>query len=110
MTNLVNIGLASPFTFALKVCLVSGLVLTSPVSSLSFWSFVVLTCWPRQVAIIFIGTATHIFLAGVGHRLPDHAQASRCCSVPARDGVADLQNIDFLSFMLPLIGHSASRS
>ena len=67
VTDLVNIGLASPFVLALKVCLVSGLVLTAPIWLYQLWSFIVpgLMAKEKKWAMIFIGTATPLFLAGV---------------------------------------------
>ena len=67
VTDLVNIGLASPFTLMLKVCLVSGLVLTSPIWLYQVWAFIVpgLLAKEKKWALIFIGTATPLFLAGV---------------------------------------------
>ena len=106
VTDLVNIGLASPFTLALKVCLVSGLVLTAPIWLYQLWSFIVpgLLAKEKKWAMIFIGTATPLFLAGV---VVGYLVMPKGISVLlgfTQDGVANLQNInDFLSFMLRLM-------
>jgi len=106
VTDLVNIGLASPFTLALKVCLVSGLVLTSPVWLYQLWSFIVpgLLAKEKKWAMIFIGTATPLFLAGVVTGYLIMPKGIAVLLGFTQDGVANLQNInDFLSFMLRLM-------
>ena len=67
VTDLVNIGIASPFTLALKISPVSGLVLTGPIWLYQLWSFIVpgLLAKEKKWALIFIGTATPLFAAGV---------------------------------------------
>ena len=67
VTDLVNIGLASPFTLALKICAVAGAVLTAPIWLYQLWAFVVpgLLAKERKWALIFIGTATPLFLLGI---------------------------------------------
>ncbi len=106
VTDLVNIGLASPFILALKVCLVSGLVLTSPVWLYQLWSFIVpgLLAKEKKWAMIFIGTATPLFLAGVVTGYLIMPKGIAVLLGFTQDGVANLQNInDFLSFMLRLM-------
>lgn len=106
ITDLVNLGLTSPFTLMLKVCLVSGLVLTAPVWLYQLWAFIVpgLLAKEKKWALIFIGTATPLFLAGVvvGYLIMPKGIAVLLGFT--QDGVANLQNInDFLSFMLRLM-------
>jgi sec-independent protein translocase protein TatC len=106
VTDLVNIGLASPFVLALKVCLVSGLVLTAPIWLYQLWSFIVpgLLAKERKWAMIFIGTATPLFLAGVVTAYVIMPKGIAVLLGFTQDGVANLQNInDFLSFMLRLM-------
>jgi sec-independent protein translocase protein TatC len=106
VTDLVNIGLASPFTLMLKVCLVSGLVLTSPIWLYQLWAFIVpgLLAKEKKWALIFIGTATPLFVAGVVVGYTIMPQGIAVLLGFTQDGVANLQNInDFLSFMLRLM-------
>ncbi len=60
VTTLVNNGLASPFTLALKVCAVGGAVLTAPIWLWQLWSFIVpgLLAKEKKWALIFISAAT----------------------------------------------------
>lgn len=106
VTDLVNIGLASPFVLALKVCMVSGLVLTAPVWLYQLWSFIVpgLLSKEKKWALIFIGVATPLFLAGVVTGYLIMPKGIAVLLGFTQDGVANLQNInDFLSFMLRLM-------
>jgi sec-independent protein translocase protein TatC len=106
VTDLVNIGLASPFVLMLKVCLVSGLVLTAPIWLYQLWSFIVpgLLAKEKKWALIFIGTATPLFLAGVVTGYVIMPKGIAVLLGFTQDGVANLQNInDFLSFMLRLM-------
>lgn len=106
VTDLVNIGLASPFTLMLKVCLVSGLVLTSPIWLYQLWAFIVpgLLAKEKKWAMIFIGTATPLFLAGVVVGYTIMPKGIAVLLGFTQDGVANLQNInDFLSFMLRMM-------
>lgn len=106
ITDLVNIGLASPFVLMLKVCLVSGLVLTAPVWLYQLWSFILpgLLAKEKKWAMIFIGTATPLFLAGVVTGYIIMPKGIAVLLGFTQDGVANLQNInDFLSFMLRLM-------
>ena len=106
ITDLVNLGLTSPFTLMLKVCAVSGLVLTSPVWLYQLWSFIVpgLLAKEKKWAMIFIGCATPLFLAGVAVGYMVMPKGISVLLGFTQDGVANLQNInDFLSFMLRLM-------
>lgn len=103
VTDLVNIGIASPFTLALKICAVSGLVLTAPVWLYQLWAFIVpgLLAKEKKWALIFIGTATPLFLAGVAVGYLVMPKGISVLLGFTQDGVANLQNInDFLSFLL----------
>ena len=91
---------------ALKVCLVSGLVLTAPIWLYQLWSFIVpgLLAKEKKWAMIFIGTATPLFLAGVVTGYLIMPKGIAVLLGFTQDGVANLQNInDFLSFMLRLM-------
>jgi sec-independent protein translocase protein TatC len=106
VTELVNIGITSPFTLALKICAVSGLVLTSPIWLYQLWAFIVpgLLAKEKKWAIIFIGTATPLFLAGVAVGYLVMPKGISVLLGFTQDGVANLQNInDFLSFLLRLM-------
>lgn len=103
-TNLlVNDGIASPFTLALKICLVSGLVISSPVWLYQLWSFIVpgLLAKEKKWALIFIGTATPLFLAGVALGYWIMPKGISVLLGFTQSGITNLQNINtFLSFLL----------
>jgi sec-independent protein translocase protein TatC len=103
VTDLVNIGIASPFTLALKICAVAGIVLTAPIWLYQLWSFIVpgLLAKEKKWALIFIGTATPLFLAGVAVGYLVMPKGISVLLGFTQDGVDNLQNInDFLSFLL----------
>jgi sec-independent protein translocase protein TatC len=106
VTDLVNIGLTSPFTLALKICAVSGMVLTAPIWLYQLWAFIVpgLLAKEKKWALIFIGTATPLFLAGVAVGYLVMPKGISVLLGFTQEGVANLQNInDFLSFLLRLM-------
>jgi sec-independent protein translocase protein TatC len=106
VTDLVNIGLTSPFTLALKICAVSGMVLTAPIWLYQLWAFIVpgLLAKEKKWALIFIGTATPLFLAGVAVGYMVMPKGISVLLGFTQDGVDNLQNInDFLSFLLRLM-------
>ncbi|MDN5803392.1 MAG: twin-arginine translocase subunit TatC [Microlunatus sp.] len=102
-TLLVNNGIASPVTLALKVCLVSGLVLSGPVWLYQLWAFIVpgLLAKEKKWALIFIGTASPLFAAGVvlGYFIMPKGIAVLLGFT--QSGITNLQDINvFLSFLL----------
>jgi sec-independent protein translocase protein TatC len=103
---LYNPGITSPFTLALKVSGVAGAVLTSPVWLYQLWAFIVpgLLAKEKKWSLIFIGTATPLFLAGV---LVGYIVVPKGITVLlgfTKSGVANLQSFpDFLSFLLRIM-------
>lgn len=66
-TQVVNIGVAAPMTLALKIVGVAGLVLSAPLWLYQVWAFIApgLLAKEKKWALLFIGSATPLFLAGV---------------------------------------------
>lgn len=60
-------GVSTPFLLALRVCLVAGLVLASPVWLYQLWAFIVpaLLAKEKRWALIFLAAAIPLFLLGV---------------------------------------------
>ena len=106
VTALVSNNLASPFTLALQVCMVAGLVLTSPIWLYQLWAFVVpgLLAKEKKWALIFIGLAAPLFAGGV---LVAYVVLPKAISVLlnfTQSGVTNLQDINlYLSFLLRLM-------
>ena len=103
VTALVLNGLASPFTLALKVCLVAGMVLTAPIWLYQLWAFVVpgLLAKEKKWALIFIGAATPLFAAGVAVAYIVMPKGITVLLGFTQNGVTNLQDINlFLSFLL----------
>ena len=103
VTALVSNNLASPFTLALKVCMVGGLVLTSPIWLYQLWAFVVpgLLAKEKKWALIFIGAATPLFLGGVAVGFIVLPKGITVLLGFTQSGVTNLQDINlFLSFLL----------
>ena len=106
VTALVSNNLASPFTLALKVCMVGGLVLTSPIWLYQLWAFVVpgLLAKEKKWALIFISLAAPLFAGGV---LVAYVVLPKAISVLlnfTQSGVTNLQDINlYLSFLLRLM-------
>ena len=103
-TNLlVNINIAAPFTLALKVCMVSGIVLTAPIWLYQLWAFIVpgLLAKEKKWALIFIGCATPLFLGGVALGYYIMPRGIAVLLGFTQPGITNLQDINvFLSFLL----------
>jgi sec-independent protein translocase protein TatC len=102
-TILVNQGIASPFTLALKVSALAGAVLTAPVWLFQLWSFIVpgLLAREKKWTLIFIGAATPLFAAGVAVGYIVLPKGITVLLSFTQNGVANLQDVNqFLSFLL----------
>lgn len=66
-TNLVITGIGGAFQFQLKIALVTGIVLASPVWFWQMWAFVLpaLHRHERRLALLLTGTGVPLFMAGV---------------------------------------------
>jgi sec-independent protein translocase protein TatC len=105
-TIIVNTGLASPFTLALKVSALAGVVLTAPVWLWQLWSFIVpgLLAKEKKWALIFISAATPLFLAGVWVGYIVMPKGIAVLLGFTQSGVANLQDLNqFLSFLMRMM-------
>ncbi len=103
VTALVTNSLASPMTIALKICMVAGIVLTSPIWLYQLWAFVVpgLLAKEKKWALIFIGAAAPLFTAGVFVAYVVLPKGITVLLAFTQSGVVNLQDINlFLSFLL----------
>jgi sec-independent protein translocase protein TatC len=103
VTALVTNSLASPFTVALKICMVAGIVLTSPIWLYQIWAFVLpgLLAKEKKWALIFIGAAAPLFTAGVAVAYIVLPKGITVLLGFTQSGVTNLQDINlFLSFLL----------
>jgi sec-independent protein translocase protein TatC len=103
VTELVNNGIASPFTLALKVTAVSALVLTGPIWLYQLWAFIVpgLLAKEKKWALIFIGTASPLFAAGVAVGYIVLPKGITVLLSFTQSGITNLQDINtYLSFLL----------
>ena len=103
-TNLlVNTNITSPLTLALKVSMVSGMVLTAPVWLYQLWAFIMpgLLAKEKKWALVFIGCATPLFLAGVALGYYIMPKGIAVLLGFTQSGITNLQDINvFLSFLL----------
>ncbi len=103
VTELVNNGITSPFTLALKICAVSALVITGPIWLYQLWSFIVpgLLAKEKKWALIFIGTASPMFAAGVVVAYVVLPKGITVLLSFTQAGITNLQDINlYLSFLL----------
>lgn len=101
--TLVNNGVASPFTLALKVSALAGILVTSPVLLYQLWSFVVpgLLAKEKKWTLIFLGSATPLFLAGVATGYYVMPKGLVVLLGFTESGIANLQDVNqFLSFLM----------
>lgn len=107
-TSVVNIGVTAPFTLALKVCLVAGLVASAPVWLYQLWAFIMpgLLANEKKWALIFVVASTPLFIAGVilGFFVMPKGIAVMLSFTPDSVPVTNMLDLPyFLSFMLRLM-------
>ena len=101
--TLVNNGVASPFTLALKVSALAGVLVTAPVWLYQLWAFIVpgLLSREKKWTLIFIGAATPLFLAGVAVGYYVLPKGIIVLLGFTENGVANLQDVNqFLAFLM----------
>lgn len=101
--QIVNQGIASPFTLALKVSALAGLILTAPVWLWQVWAFIVpgLLAKEKKWAVTFIAAATPLFCAGVAVGYIVMPKGISVLLGFTEGGVTNLQDINqFLSFLM----------
>ena len=104
--QVVNNGIASPFTLAIKVSALAGLILTSPVWLWQLWSFIVpgLLAKEKKWATAFIAAATPLFCAGVAVGYIVMPKGISVLLGFTEGGVTNLQDINqFLSFLMRIM-------
>ena len=102
-TEIINSGIASPFTLALKVSALAGAIVTAPVWLYQLWSFIMpgLLAKEKKWALIFIGSATPLFLAGVAVGYIVLPKGIAVLLSFTQEGVTNLQDLNgFLSFLM----------
>lgn len=107
-TSIVNIGVTAPFTLILKICLVAGLVLSSPVWLWQLWAFIMpgLLATEKKWAMSFVAAASPLFLAGVmlGYFVMPKGVSVMLGFTPEDAPVTNLLDLPyFLNFMLRLM-------
>ena len=103
--QVVNIGIAAPFSLAVKITLIAGLVVSAPVWLFQIWSFVVpgLLAKEKKWAIVFVLAATPLFAAGValGYWIMPKGIAVLVGFTPQAVDTTNMLNVvDFLSFLI----------
>ena len=102
-TLIVNQGIASPFTLALKVSALAGVIITGPVWLWQLWAFIVpgLLAKEKKWALVFIGAASPLFAAGVAVGYIVMPKGIQVLLGFTQSGVANLQDLNqFLSFLM----------
>jgi sec-independent protein translocase protein TatC len=103
--QVVQIGVSAPFSLAMKIVLIAGLVLSGPVWLYQIWSFVVpgLLAKEKKWALIFVAASSPLFAAGValGYWIMPKGIAVLVGFTP---GQVETQNLlainEFLSFLI----------
>lgn len=101
-------GVTSPLFLALKVCLVGGLVLTSPLWLYQVWAYIApaLLAKEKRYAVAFLAAAVPLFLGGVavGYFVLPQAIAVMMSFTPDVIEITNLLAVDdFLGLMLQLM-------
>ncbi|MVA75613.1 twin-arginine translocase subunit TatC [Auraticoccus sp. F435] len=107
-TEIVNIGVPAPFVLAIKICVVAGLLLSSPVWIYQIWAFIVpaLLAQEKKWALLFIGSATPLFLGGVamGYWIMPRAISVMLGFTPEGQEVTNMIDLpDFLNLLIQLM-------
>lgn len=107
-TQMVLSGVTTPLWLAMKICAVAGLVITSPIWLYQLWAYIVpaLLAREKKWALMFLGTAVPLFLAGVavGYWILPQGVSVLLAFTPSSVPVTNLVEIDkFLELMLQLM-------
>jgi sec-independent protein translocase protein TatC len=101
-------GIGSPFTFAIKICLVASLIVTSPLWLYQIWAFIVpgLMAKEKKWTITFLAAAVPLFLAGVvlAYLVIPKGFAVMIGFTPNIDGLDNLLDLnDFLAVLIRVL-------
>lgn len=107
-TTAVISGVTEPFTLILKICVVGGVVASSPVWLYQIWAYIVpaLLTREKKIALMFLGVAVPLFLSGValGYYILPKGISVMLAFTPDAVPVLNLLDINtFLDFMLRLM-------
>lgn len=107
-TQMVLSGVTAPLMLALKICALGGLVVTSPVWLFQLWAYIVpaLLAKEKRYALLFLGAAIPLFLAGVavGYVVLPQGISVMVAFTPQSIPITNLVEIDkFLELMLQLM-------
>lgn len=103
-----NIGVTAPFTLAMKMCGVAGIVIASPFWIYQLWAFIApgLLAKEKKWALAFVGAATPLFLSGiaVGYIVLPKGIEVMLGFTPESEEITNLLDLStFLNFMLRLM-------
>lgn len=106
--TVVTQDVAAPVTLALKVVGYAGLILSSPVWLYQLWAFIApgLLAKEKKWAMIFLGSATPLFLTGVavGYLIMPKGIAVMLSFTPQNQEISNLLDLPyFLNFLLRLM-------
>lgn len=101
-------GVATPLVLAMKVCVVAGLVVSSPFWLYQLWAFIVpaLLAKEKRYALGFLAAAVPLFLLGVaiGYFIMPQGISVLLAFTPSSVPVTNLIDVqDFLTLMLQLM-------
>ncbi|MFD0865293.1 twin-arginine translocase subunit TatC [Tessaracoccus lubricantis] len=104
----VNNGVTSSFTFAVVLCVVAGLILSTPIWVYQLWAFVApgLLVKEKKYAMGFIGAATPLFLAGcaLGYYIWPKGIEVLLSFTPQDMGITNMQDMaEFLKMEIQII-------
>lgn len=106
--EVVNVGVSSPMTLAVKICAVAGVVVSSPLWIYQLWAFIApgLLAKEKKWALGFVGAATPLFLAGVCiayYVLPKGIDVLLSFTPESQEVINMMDLTTFLNFMIRLM-------
>lgn len=107
-TQVVNFGVTAPMTLTLKIVGLAGLVLAAPMWLYQLWAFIApgLLAKEKKYGLLFIGSATPLFLAGVavGYMVLPKGIEVMLAFTPESAPVTNMLDIQpFLTFLIRLM-------
>ena len=103
--QVVQMGVSAPFSLAMKITLIAGLVVSGPVWLYQIWSFIMpgLMAKEKKWALVFVAAASPLFACGValGYWIMPKGIAVLVGFTPAAVDTTNMLNVpDFLSFLI----------